>query len=169
MPEIPAHYEGVNALEYVTYHAMFYGPNKALALEKATAVLESLGLGDQLDAPVDRMSYGNQKKVSLAVATVHDPDLLLLDEPTTGLDPGSVVIFRDMVKGFKKKGKTVFMSSHVLTEVEKVCDSCAIMVDGRLRHREEMASLVGRMGKDTGLEQVFLELTGQAKEGGKDG
>jgi len=167
-PEVPALYQEMNAVDLVAFHGSFYGLGEK-AEKRARKVLDGLGLKEGLDAPVGKLSYGNQKKVSLAIALVHDPDLLLLDEPTTGLDPGSVILFRDIVKDLKARGRTVFLSSHVLTEVERLCDSIGIMVQGQLKLMDRTEKVLKRVGPDgeraKGLEQVFLELTCEAKGG----
>jgi ABC-2 type transport system ATP-binding protein len=166
-PEVPALYQEMNAVDLVAFHGSFYGLGDK-AEKRARKVLDGLGLKEGLDAPVGKLSYGNQKKVSLAIALVHDPDLLLLDEPTTGLDPGSVILFRDLVKRLKEKGRTIFLSSHVLTEVERLCDSIGIMVQGQLKLMDRTEKVLQRVGPDGerpgGLEQVFLTLTGQGKQ-----
>jgi ABC-2 type transport system ATP-binding protein len=163
-PEVPALYGEMSPVDLVAFHGSFYGLGSK-AKKRARDVLDRLGLTGSLDQPVSKLSYGNQKKVSLAIALVHEPDLLLLDEPTTGLDPGSVILFRDIVKDLKKKDKTIFLSSHVLTEVEMMCGLIGILVQGQLKlmdRTEKVLQTVGPDGaKPSGLEQVFLGLTSQ--------
>jgi ABC-2 type transport system ATP-binding protein len=108
-----------------------------------------------------------QQKVHIARALLHDPELLLLDEPVSGLDPYGIREVRDLIKEFKSKGGTVFISSHLLSEVEKVCNRVAIMNHGRLLAEETMEGikekLAGEMTveRELSLEDVFITLTRQ--------
>ena len=173
MPEVPALYDEMTAEDIVGFHGGFYDLTLDEARERGRKILERLGVRDQLDTKVGTLSHGNRKKVGLAIAMVHEPDLLILDEPTSGLDPGSVKVFRKMVKELKVDGRTVFISSHVLTEVERICDTVGIMAKGRLRLVEGTEDLLKRAGveegeKEVDLERIFLKITG-GDEGGGEG
>jgi ABC-2 type transport system ATP-binding protein len=90
---------------------------------------------------VEELSFGNKKKLGIVIALMHEPKLLILDEPTTGLDPLMQQIFLDTLLEEKKKGVTIFLSSHILSEVEKICDRVAIIRDGVVHQVFEMNSL----------------------------
>lgn len=121
--------------------------------EKAVAdVLERVGLAKAADARVSGYSKGMLQRLSIAQALVHDPALLVFDEPITGLDPLAVREFRELVVWLKGRGKTVFFSSHDISEVEKVCDRLAILDGGRLVRTVGQAEWRGREGE---LERIF--------------
>lgn len=96
-----------------------------------------------LDRPISSLSKGNKQKIGLIQAFMHKPDLLILDEPTSGLDPLMKQVFYDMVLDMKKQGKTVFVSSHDLAEVQKICDKAAFIREGKMVSIEDLGSAKG--------------------------
>jgi ABC-2 type transport system ATP-binding protein len=114
-------------------------------LGTAPALAERLGL--DLDVPMGRLSRGNRQKIGLVQALFHQPDLLILDEPTTGLDPLVQDTFLQMLREARDQGRTVFLSSHILSEVERVCDRVAIVRGGRLAALETTDSLLEKRRK----------------------
>lgn len=124
-------------------------------------VLEQVGLGGHQNKLVKECSKGMRQRVALAQALVHDPDLLVLDEPTSGLDPLALQDMRRLILALRQKGKTIFFSSHQISEVEKVCDRVGILVRG------ELARLLGRQaweGKPDALERAFTRTVAQSGE-----
>lgn len=101
-------------------------------LSRVDRLLDRLGLGDRAKDKIGKYSQGMRQRLGLAAALLHDPDLLFLDEPTTGLDPAGIREIRDLLIGLRAEGKTVFLSSHLLSEVEQVCDSVAVVDKGRV-------------------------------------
>lgn len=95
-------------------------------------LIELVGLEDAKDRKVGKFSKGMRQRLLLAQALINDPDLLILDEPMNGLDPMGIAEFKDIIRGQKKAGKTVFFSSHILAHVEEVCDTVGVIVKGRL-------------------------------------
>lgn len=132
LPEERGLYPNMEARWQLTYLARLRGVERAEAARAATGWLERLGLGDRADEPVDHLSLGNQQRVQLAAAMVHDPELLLLDEPFSGLDPIGVDALVDMLVEVAARGVGVVFSSHQLELVERLCDAVAIIDDGRL-------------------------------------
>lgn len=132
LPEERGLYPNMEARWQLTYLARLRGVDPAEARRAATAWLERLGLGDRADEPVDHLSLGNQQRVQLAAAMVHDPELLLLDEPFSGLDPIGVDALSEMLVEVASRGVGVVFSSHQLELVERLCDAVAIIDDGRL-------------------------------------
>lgn len=121
-------------------------------------------LSDRLDLELNKkikeLSKGNRQKVGLVQSLMADQDLIILDEPTSGLDPLMQKVTYDILRGEKEKGKTIFMSSHILAEVEEVCDRVAIIRNGELQVTEDIESLRDKMGKKLTVEfteQVDLE------------
>jgi len=100
--------------------------------ERVSAMLESVGLGRAMDARLSEYSKGMLQRASLAQALIHDPELVIMDEPVTGLDPLAIKEMRTMILWLKSKGKTVLFSSHDISEVERVCDRIAILSGGKL-------------------------------------
>lgn len=109
-------------------------------------MLDLVGLGGRAGDPVRTYSQGMKQRLGLAAALLHDPELLVLDEPTNGLDPAGMREFRDLIREFPKMGKTVFVSSHLLGEVEQMCTDVGIVKAGRLVAQGPVASLVSGGG-----------------------
>ena len=120
-------YDDYTVLEMFKYSSLFYS-NKAL--ERALELSKRLEL--EINKKIEDLSLGNLKKVGIVLALMHEPKLLILDEPTSGLDPIIQDIFFNILKEEKKKGTTIFFSSHVLSEIKKVCDRVGIIKEGHL-------------------------------------
>jgi ABC-2 type transport system ATP-binding protein len=124
----------------------FYGGLSGVPAEalggRVDHLLERVGLADRRAEPIARFSKGMVQRLGLAQALVNDPDLLILDEPTEGLDLSGRQLLRQVVREFKAAGKTVLLVSHVLTEVEELCDRAAVLVAGRLVHEGPLADLL---------------------------
>ncbi len=122
-------------------------------------LLRLFGLRDAQRARVRTYSMGMRQRLGLAVALLHDPELLILDEPANGLDPAGIAEVRHLLRRLAGEGRTVFVSSHVLAEVQESCDRIAIVSRGRLMELAPVADLVGRAGS---LENAFFQLTQEA-------
>jgi len=120
------------------------------------AVLDRVGLAEAADRKAKGYSQGMRQRLGLAAALVRDPEVLLLDEPTNGLDPAGIRDFRALFRALAEEGRTVFLSSHLLTEVERVCDRVAVVHRGRVVEQGRVADFVGA-GRD--LEAVYMNLT----------
>jgi len=113
-----------------------------------------------MDRKIRTFSKGMKQKLYLMQALIHDPEILILDEPTTGLDPVVRNEVLDMIKQQKERGRTVFLSSHVLSEVEKVCDTVGILKEGQLlvsKNLSELKAEFQRKGKPFTLDDIFME------------
>lgn len=131
------------------------GPATARA-DAIEAVLERVGLSAAAGRKAKGYSQGMRQRLGLAAALLRDPDVLLLDEPTNGLDPAGIRDFRALFRSFAQEGRTVFLSSHLLSEVERVCDRVAVVHRGRVVEQGHVAEFVGA-GRD--LETVYMALT----------
>ena len=133
------------------------------------SLLERVGLVDAIDKPAGEFSQGMEQRLALAMSLVGDPDLLVLDEPFTGLDPHGASLVRAVVDAESERGATVFFSSHVLGQVELVCDRVGILHRGRLVAEGSLADLRDRCGlsADATIEAVFMELTGDSVRTGE--
>jgi ABC-2 type transport system ATP-binding protein len=131
MPEQRGLYPRMRAADQVAYFGRIHGMAKGDAERAATSWLERLGLGDRLHSRVEELSHGNQQRVQLAVSLVHGGDLLVLDEPFSGLDPLGVETMTEVVREEARRGAAVVFSSHQLDLVEDLCDDIAIIHQGR--------------------------------------
>jgi ABC-2 type transport system ATP-binding protein len=132
MPEERGLYPSMRLLDQVEYFARLHDMSEPAARQAARYWLGRLGLGDREDARIDALSHGNQQRAQLAVALVHDPELLVLDEPFAGLDPGGVDDMSGILAERAAAGVTVLFSSHQLDLVEDLCEAVAIIHHGRL-------------------------------------
>ena len=132
MPEERGLYPKMRLGDQLEYFAVLHGASHELARAAARSWLERLGLGDRVSARVEELSHGNQQRVQLAAALVHRPDLLILDEPFAGLDPIATDVMADVLREEAARGVPVLFSSHQLELVEQLCESVAIIDQGRL-------------------------------------
>ncbi|CAL4861068.1 ATP-binding cassette domain-containing protein [Microbacterium sp. MM2322] len=133
MPEERGLYPKMKVLEHIVYLARLHGFSKTDATTRATALLEELGLGERLEDNVETLSLGNQQRAQIAAALVHDPEVLILDEPFSGLDPLAVDVVANVLQGRAAQGTSVLFSSHQLDVVERLCDDLVIIAAGTIR------------------------------------
>ncbi len=158
MPEERGLYPKMRVLEQTVYLARLHGWTPAAARRNATELLERLGLGERLDDTVESLSLGNQQRAQIAAALVHRPEVLVLDEPFSGLDPMAVETVLSVLADAAAQGAPVLFSSHQLDVVERLCDDLVIIADGRIRaagSREELRA-------EHGSERWELLTTGDA-------
>jgi ABC-2 type transport system ATP-binding protein len=123
----------MRVLEHVVYLARLHGFSKSDATTRATALLEELGLGERLNDNIETLSLGNQQRAQIAAALVHDPQVLILDEPFSGLDPLAVDVVAGVLQARAAQGASVLFSSHQLDVVERLCDDLVIIAGGTIR------------------------------------
>jgi ABC-2 type transport system ATP-binding protein len=133
MPEERGLYPKMKVHEQITYLARLHGFSKADAATRARALLEQLGLGERLGDLVETLSLGNQQRAQIAAALVHDPEVLILDEPFSGLDPLAVDVVAGVLQARAAAGTAVLFSSHQLDVVERLCDDLVIIAGGTIR------------------------------------
>ena len=133
MPEERGLYPKMKVLEHVVYLARLHGFSKTDASSRARTLLERLGLGERLDDNVETLSLGNQQRAQIAAALVHDPEVLILDEPFSGLDPLAVDVVAGVLQERAAAGSAVLFSSHQLDVVERLCDDLVIISSGTIR------------------------------------
>jgi|AntRauTorckE6833_2_1112554.scaffolds.fasta_scaffold37337_2 ABC-2 type transport system ATP-binding protein len=147
MPEERGLYPKTPALRQLTYLARLHGLDRTTAAQRASEWLQRFGLGERMDEPVEKLSLGNQQRVQLAAALVHDPELLVLDEPFSGLDPVGVDALSEVLLERAREGVPVVFSSHQLELVERLCDAVAIIDGGRLVAAGRVAELRSTNGR----------------------
>jgi len=139
--------------QVVELFGMLSGRDRAFLRARIPALLERVGMSDSADRKIKQYSKGMQQRIGLAQAMVHEPELLFLDEPTDGVDPVGRAAVRELVEELKKRGTTIFINSHLLMEVERVCDRVVIMDRGRIVREGTVEELTPR----TGLVRVEIE------------
>jgi ABC-2 type transport system ATP-binding protein len=133
MPEERGLYPKMKVLEHIVYLARLHGYSRADATVRAQGLLEQLGLGERLGDNVETLSLGNQQRAQIAAALVHDPEVLILDEPFSGLDPLAVDVVARVLQARAAEGTAVLFSSHQLDVVERLCDDLVIIANGTIR------------------------------------
>jgi ABC-2 type transport system ATP-binding protein len=161
LPEHPDLYRFLTGRELLRFAGRLAGLGGRPLETRIIEVLGEVNLEDAADRRIGAYSRGMRQRIALGQALVHDPDLLILDEPTSGLDPIARQSVRNMIRRWRDRGRTVFFSSHELSEVELVCDEVAIMVNGRLAASGTPASLV-KPGER--LEPYFMRMVGALPE-----
>ncbi len=141
LPEERGLYPKMKVLEVAAFMGELRGLTRRDARSRAQAWLEKLGLGAWLEQKVQELSKGMQQKVQFAACLVHDPELVILDEPWSGLDPVNADVLRDVVRELAAQGKTVVLSTHVMEQAEQICDAVAIIASGRLIRSGPLAEL----------------------------
>ena len=141
MPDAYGPYQHMSAGEYLDFFARAYGFRGAERRRRVAEVVDFTDLGDLLGREMKALSKGMAQRLCLGRALLHDPDVLLLDEPAAGLDPKARVEFKRLVRLLAAEGKTLFISSHILTELEEMCDLLLLIVDGRIVHHGSAAAL----------------------------
>jgi ABC-2 type transport system ATP-binding protein len=160
LPENPYFYDYLSGRETLDFYARLCGVPRAERKRRVTTLLDWVGLTEAADARLRTYSKGMQQRIGIAQALVHDPQVVFLDEPMSGLDPIGRAEIRDLILRLRSEGKTVFMNTHILTDVETVCDRVAIIVRGRIRHEGPIEEFLGVEARETDL--VVSGLTAEA-------
>ena len=161
IPDRPYLYEKLSGSEFLRFVAGLWGKDGSVSEERADGLLEIFSLQDWKDELIESYSHGMRQKLLITSALIHQPEIIVVDEPMVGLDPRSARILKDLFRVFVERGGTVFLSSHTLEVVEAVCDRIAIIRDGTIIAKGTMDDL--RMQADAGgahLEEIFLKVTG---------
>jgi ABC-2 type transport system ATP-binding protein len=161
VPESAMVFESLTGQEFLELCGRLHNVEESLLQERIYAVLETFGLVTDRVARLDTYSKGMRQKILIGAALLHDPDLILLDEPLSGLDVNAAVLIKDLIAALAAAGKTILYSSHVLDVVEKVCDRVLIINKGQLLADSTPEALKSSTHQAT-LEDVFRQLTGAA-------
>ena len=162
LPEARGAYPRLTPREHVQYFARLQGLSRRVSDERCEALVDRLGMAEIADRRTEGFSHGERTKVALARALVHEPQNVLLDEPTNGLDVMSTRAIRDLVRQLRVEGKCVLFSSHVMQEVAALCDSIVVVSNGSVVAHGTPDDLRAATGRES-LEDAFVALTQESE------
>ena len=158
IPDNPDLYEYMTGIKYLNFIADIFGVDAALRRECIRRYADAFELTSDLAQPIAAYSHGMKQKLAIIAAWLHEPQLILMDEPFVGLDPKAAHLLKGMMREICDRGGAIFFSTHVLEVAEKLCDKVAIIKGGKLIRSGTMEEVKG----DDSLEEVFLELEGES-------
>jgi ABC-2 type transport system ATP-binding protein len=159
VPDQPFLYEKLTGREVLQFVAEMYSMPPDRAQERMERMIELFGLADFVDDLTQNYSHGMRQRTVFAAAILHEPQVLIVDEPTVGLDPRSVRLLKDLLSAETKRGVTVFLSTHSLDIAQELADRIGVVAHGRLIGCGTLETLRGQAAMDGTLEEVFLKLT----------
>ena len=160
IPDRPYLYEKLTGMEFLKFVADLYGVDSDIFSEKAGQHLKMFSLLDWSNELIESYSHGMKQRLIMAAALLHDPEVIIVDEPMVGLDPVAIMMVKDLFRNLAKQGVTVFMSTHTLKIAEDICDRIGIIHKGHLIATGTTEDLQREAQvTDADLEQVFLNLT----------
>lgn len=162
IPERPYLYEKLTGMEFLKFIADLYGVGEDVFLIKSQEKLEMFFLSDWSDDLIESYSHGMKQRLVMAAALVHDPEVIIVDEPMVGLDPLAIKMVKNLFRSLAKQGTTIFISTHTLKVAEDICDRIGIIHKGALIASGTPEDLKRQVNEtDADLEQVFIRLTEQ--------
>jgi ABC-2 type transport system ATP-binding protein len=169
VPDEPYLYDKLTGREFLDFVAQMHGLKPAESAQRIAREAGHFELGSFIDDLIDSYSHGMRQRLVFAAALLHDPPVLVIDEPMVGLDPRSARLVKDLLRAQATAGTTIFMSTHILAIAEEIADRIGIVDHGRLRALGTLAELRQELAQaDTSLEQMFLEVTAEGN-GSADG
>jgi ABC-2 type transport system ATP-binding protein len=162
VPDQPFLYDKLTGREFLQFVADLYGMPRDRAVGRMQAVIDLFALHEFVDDLTERYSHGMRQRTVFAAALIHEPKLLITDEPTVGLDPKSIRLLKDLLRAEANRGTTVFLSTHSLDVAQELADRIGIVEHGRLIGCGTLAALRKQASVDGSLEEVFLKLTEEA-------
>ncbi len=155
VPDFFGVYDNLKVMEYMNFFASMYGYKPKEVRESILGLLELVNLSDKVDAYVDGLSRGMKQRLCVARALIHDPDLLVLDEPASGLDPRARYELKEILKNLGEMGKTIMISSHILPELSEMCTSIGVMEKGQFVVSGSVDEI---MAKSRGVAPLHIEV-----------
>lgn len=159
VPEIAKVYESLTAKEYLTFVGQIYGLTFEKADEKSLKLMKILGIGEAYESRISSFSKGMKQKVVIISSMLHNPEILFLDEPLSGLDANSVMLVKEILNKLKEDGKTIFYSSHIMEVVQNISDRIILLNEGNVVADGDFEQ-IKESSFDGSLEEIFNELTG---------
>ena len=163
VPENAEIYDVLTPMEYLDFIGKLYGMEEAALHGRAKKLLMAFGLGDKTDDRMDTFSKGMKQKVLLIAGIIHNPKIIILDEPLSGLDANAVIMVKELILRLSQEGKTIFYCSHMMDIVEKVADRILLINKGEIIADGTFESL--KQNHSDTLERIFSKLTGRAESG----
>ncbi len=162
VPDVAEFYEKLTAFELMGFVADLFGVDAAKAARCTEDLFEQFSLTAYRDQRIENLSHGTRQRLAISTALIHDPEVIVIDEPMVGLDPRNARVVKEELKERSRRGTTVFLSTHLLNVAEELADRIGILNRGRLLAEGSVGEIKGRMagGPDRNLEEVFLEITG---------
>ncbi|MBD3183206.1 ATP-binding cassette domain-containing protein [Candidatus Poribacteria bacterium] len=160
LPEQPYFYDHLTGEEFLDFYAELFQLDKKTRKQRVQNILEAVGLEDSASKHLRKYSRGMLQRIGIAQALINDPELVILDEPLSGLDPIGRKEIRDIILDLKKQGRTIIFSSHILSDVEALCDKIGILMKGKIQHVEDMNQTLSLE-----LESVEITVAGLSDEG----
>ncbi len=167
VPQEIALYKDLNSVENLKFFGELYGLSAKECKERADDILQFVGLHERRKEPIKNFSGGMQRRVNMAIAMIHQPNFLLMDEPTVGVDPQSRENIFDTIEKIRDQGKTILYTTHYMEEAERLCNHIAIMDEGRIIAMGTLEQLLAmrdqtrEVQRPHGLQDLFIQLTGR--------
>jgi ABC-2 type transport system ATP-binding protein len=161
VPQQIALFDNLTAMENFTYFGKLYGIDDHVLEKRARSLLASLGLEKHADKRINAYSGGMKRRANIIASLLHEPELLILDEPTAGVDVQSRAMILDFIKAYRQRDKTILYTSHLLDEAEQVCDEVVIIDEGKFVTGGAPNTLIAQTDGCKRLEDVFLHYTGR--------
>ena len=163
LPESPYFYDYLTAEEFLMFYGGLAGLDKTTVTQRIEALLHKVGLSEARTRPLRKFSKGMLQRIGLAQALIHDPELVILDEPMSGLDPVGRKDVRDIILSLRDQGKTVLFSTHIISDVEMICDRVGIIAKGKMLAVGRIEEMVGRQ-KAESVEVVCEGFVGERND-----
>jgi ABC-2 type transport system ATP-binding protein len=163
VPETPALFEALTIAEFLLFVGRLHALDEELVRSRAEQFLRAFDLMARLNGRISSLSKGMRQKVMITSALLHDPKVVFLDEPLSGLDVDSTLVIKELMRGLAGRGRAVFYCSHVMDVVERVCDRIVILHEGRIAAQGSFDELKAQRGGES-LERIFAGLTGSTDE-----
>ena len=160
VPELAELYDVLTPMEYLQFSGALYGMDEGVCEERITNIMRAFDLGPNINQRMDSFSKGMRQKVLLASGLLHNPDVIILDEPLSGLDANSVIIIKELISKLAKHGKTIFYCTQIMELVQKVRDRIVLIDEGRIIANGTIDELKQQHNNQS-LEKMFAELTGK--------
>lgn len=159
VPEVSEVYESLTAKEYLDFIGQLYDLDIESCNRKSKELMELFGIGDYLNTRISTFSKGMRQKLIIISSIIHDPDILFLDEPLSGLDANTVMIVKELLESLAREGKTIFYSSHIMDVVEKISHRIVLLNDGQIAADGSFEELK-KSSNEGSLEEIFNDVTG---------
>lgn len=159
VPELADIYENLTAYEYISFLGEIYGLEEEKIIEKSKKLMALFGMEGVINSRISSYSKGMKQKLLIICSLIHNPEILFFDEPLSGLDANSVMVFKEVMRTLANNGKTIFYSSHIMDVVEKVSDRILLLNDGQVVADGSFEELNNNQ-KEGSLEEIFNQLTG---------